>query len=81
MPSSPSGAFASFQLHGVHVVPIDKIPVRFNPVRCKTPLFSFLSRQVEASCYKMYLNELEQKNQKGLNEMLKFELVKKTTET
>lgn len=35
------GLFLAPSFHGVHAVPIDKIPVRFNPVRCRTlPCFS-----------------------------------------
>lgn len=37
-PLVPLGFLLTPSFHGVHAVPIDKIPVRFNPVKCRTPL-------------------------------------------
>lgn len=44
-PLLPLGLLLAPSFHGVHDVSIDKIPIRFNPVRCRTPLsFSFPGR-------------------------------------
>lgn len=39
-PLLPLGLLLAPSSHGVHAVPIDKIPVRFNPARCRIPLCS-----------------------------------------